>query len=60
MICSDPKVVQKLHNNFLTTNMTGYGYKYYERTVNKPRWNETLQIKTMKTTKGLHGFHHTK
>jgi hypothetical protein len=60
MICSDPKVVQKLHNNPITTNMTGYGYRDYEGTTINSIWNEILQQKPIKTTKSLHGFHHTK
>jgi hypothetical protein len=57
-ICSDPKVVQKLHTNPITKNTTGYGYKECEETNTKSIWNETLQKNPINTTESLHGFHH--
>ena len=57
-ICSDQKVVQIIHNNPLTPNTIVCGYNDCEETTNKAKHNETLQQKSIKTTKSHHGFHH--
>jgi hypothetical protein len=48
------KITQQPHNK----NYDQVWLQDYEETVNKYKWNETLQQKPIETTEILHGFHH--